>query len=98
MKGVRIDYTLREGVELASVLAAISAFVAGIRAHHPEHRYTSYQHQKDPRRFTHIGELVEPALPDLQSQAFFTEFSAFLRDRCEAGPDVTWISPVASTR
>lgn len=98
MKSVRIDYTIREGVEPSEVTSAIEAFVAGIRAHHPEHRYTSYRHSKDPRRFTHVGDLVEQVLPDLQAQPFFTRFSAFLRERCETGPDVTWIVTVASAR
>lgn len=98
MKSVRIDYTIRPDVDPEEVTRAIAVFVAEIRAHHPEHRYTSYRHVKEPRRFTHVGELVERVLPDLQARAFFGEFSAFLRERCEAGPEVTWLSSVASAR
>jgi hypothetical protein len=38
MKCVRIDYTIRVGVEESEVTCAITTFVAGIRAHHSAHR------------------------------------------------------------
>ncbi len=65
-KNIRVDYTVMSEVDLESLKADIYEFVAGIRSHHPEHRYTSFQHPADPNRFIHIGELVEEALPDLQ--------------------------------
>jgi hypothetical protein len=95
---VLVDYVVRPDVELPDVTAAIARFVAGIGAHDPGHRYTSYQLAKEPRRFVHVGEIDAVRLPDLQAQPFFTSFSAFLRERCEQGPRVTWLQTVASAR
>ena len=49
-KYIRIDYVVKRDVALDELKGAIAEFVAGIRAHHPEHRYTSYQHSSDPLR------------------------------------------------
>jgi hypothetical protein len=98
MKIARIEYTLRDGVDIDEVKAAIATFVAGIRQHDAGHRYTSYQHADAPRQFIHIGAFDPDRLPDLQAQPFFGQFAGFLRDRCERGPDVTWLAEVASTR
>ena len=94
---IRVDYTVKPGVDLDSVKAGISEFVAGIRSHHTEHRYTSFQHPTNPNRFTHIGELVEEAIPDLQKQAFFRHFTDYLPGQCSVGPEVTRLDRVAST-
>ena len=75
-KYIRIDYVVKPDVDLDELKGAIADFVAGIRAHHPEHRYTSYQHPSDPLRFIHIGEVVEEVLPDLQKQPFFLRVTA----------------------
>lgn len=56
---IRVDYSVRTEVNLDELKTAIGEFVAGIRRHHPEHRYTSFQHPADPFRFIHIGEVVE---------------------------------------
>ncbi len=74
-KYIRVDYSVKPDVDLDELKAAIAEFVAGIRSHHPEHRYTSFQHPADPFRFIHIGEVVEEVLPDLQKQSFFQHFT-----------------------
>jgi hypothetical protein len=94
---IRVDYTVKPDVDLDNLKAAITEFVAGIRSHHPEHRYTSFQHPADPFRFIHIGEVVEEVIPDLQKQSFFQHFTGYLRERCSAGPEVTRLDRVAST-
>jgi quinol monooxygenase YgiN len=94
---IRVDYTVKPEVDLDNLKAGISEFVAGIRNHHPEHRYTSFQHPADPNRFTHIGELVEEAIPDLQKQPFFRHFTEYLPGQCSVGPEVTRLDRVAST-
>jgi hypothetical protein len=94
---VRIDYTIRDGVELDTVKARIGEFVAGIRGHDAAHRYTSYQHVAAPRQFTHVG-TFDDRVTDLQAQPFFGAFTAFLREHCEHGPVVTQLAEVASTR
>jgi hypothetical protein len=96
-KYIRVDYTVKPDVDLDELKAAIAEFVDGIRSHHAEHRYTSFQHPADPFRFIHIGEVVEEVLPDLQKQAFFQHFTGYLRERCSAGPEVTRLNRVAST-
>jgi len=96
-KYIRVDYSVKPDVDLDELKAAIAEFVAGIRSHHPEHRYTSFQHPADPFRFIHIGEVVEEVLPDLQKQSFFQHFTGYLRERCFAGPEVTRLDRVAST-
>ena len=95
---VRIEYVIRDDVNLDEVEKAIAEFVAGIRAHHPEHRYTSYRHAKEPRHFIQIGELVESAAASLQTEPFFPRFTAFLRERCATGPEVTALTRVATAR
>lgn len=94
---VRIDYTLKTDVDLEDAKAAIARFVEGIMNHHPDHRYTSFQHFGDARRFTHFGELVNDVVADLQTKPFFREFSVYLRERCSFGPEATSLEPVAST-
>jgi len=96
-KYIRVDYTVKADVDLDNLKAAITEFVAGIRSHHPGHRYTSFQHPTDPSRFIHIGEVVEEALPDLQKQPFFRHFTEYLPGQCSAGPEVTRLERVAST-
>ena len=96
-KYIRVDYVVKPDVALDELKVAIAEFVAGIRAHHPEHRYTSYQHPSDSLRFIHIGEFVEEVVPDLQKQPFFLRFTAHLKEQCSIGPDVSRLSPVAST-
>jgi hypothetical protein len=96
-KYIRIDYVVKPEVALDELKEAIAEFVAGIRAHHPEQLYTSYQHSSDPLRFIHIGEFVEEVLSDLQRQPFFLRFTARLKQQCAIGPDVTRLDPVAST-
>ena len=93
---VRIEYTVRPDVDLDELTGAIADFVASIRAHDAEHRYTSYQQSEDRRSFVHIAELVEESAA-LQAQPFFARFSSFLRERCAKGPDVTELSRVALT-
>ena len=96
-KYIRIDYVVKPEVALDELKGVIAEFVAGIRTHHPEHRYTSFQHPSDPLRFIHIGEVVEEVLPDLQKQPFFLRFTGYLREQCSIGPEVTRLDRVAST-
>src|SRR5258708_3307449 len=94
MKRVCIQYTIRPDVDLDELKHAIAAFVAGIGAHDPKHHYTSFQHTDDPRRFLHIGEFVEEALPSFQTEPFFIRFTTYLRERCAAGPEVSGLDQV----
>ncbi len=96
-KYIRVDYTVKPDVDFDNLKADIYEFVDGIRSHHPEHRYTSFQHPADPNRFIHIGELAEEALPDLQKQPFSLLFTEYLPGQCSVGPEVTRLDRVAST-
>lgn len=97
IKYIRIDYVVKPDVDLVELKGAIAEFVAGIRTHHPEHRYTSFQHPSDPLRFIHIGEVVEEVLLDLQKQPFFLHFTGHLKEQCSIGPNVARLDRVAST-
>ena len=79
---LRIDYTIKSDVDLGEVKKAIGEFVASIASHHPDHRYTSFQYPSDPRRFVHVGEIVEDVVADFQATPFFRKFSQFLRESC----------------
>jgi hypothetical protein len=55
-KYIRVHYTVKPEVDLDELKAAIGKFVAGIRSHHPEHRYTSAgQTRHDPSRISAPG-------------------------------------------
>lgn len=97
MRTVRIDYTLRDDVDVAEVTANIARFVASLGAHPATRHYTSYQHAAAPRQFTHVGSFTGD-VAELQAQPWFGEFTGFLRARCEHGPVVTQLAEVASTR
>jgi len=73
---IRIDYALEPNVDLEDTKAAIAQFVDGIMNHHPDHRYMSFQHSADDRRFTHFGELVSDVVADLQTKPFFRELGS----------------------
>jgi quinol monooxygenase YgiN len=94
---IRIEYTIKPDVDLDEVRTAITTFVAAIANHHPEHRYTSFQSIKEPRSFTHLGELRDGAVDDLLTRPFFKEFSEFLRASCLSGPEAVRLTQVAST-
>jgi hypothetical protein len=98
MKFVRIEYTIRPEVDLDELKGEVGEFVAGIGALHPENRYTSFQHAKDPLRFVHMGEIVEEVVPALQGAPFFKRFTTYLRERCAVGPEAIDLKQVASTR
>ena len=97
MKRVCIQYTIQPDVDLDELKHAIAEFVAGISAHHSKHRYASFQHTEDSRRFLHIGEFVEEAQPAFQTEPFFIRFTTYLRERCATGPEVSGLDRVAST-
>jgi hypothetical protein len=97
MRYVRIAYTIRPDVNLDEAKAAITDFVAAIAAHHPEHRYSSFQLIDNPREFVHLGEFVEEAVADFQSRPFFQSFSDYLHKQCENSPTATSLTRVAST-
>ncbi|MGA7241896.1 MAG: hypothetical protein WBX19_01885 [Terracidiphilus sp.] len=97
MRSVRIAYTVNPEANLEEVKAAIAEFVTAIAAHHPAHRYSSFQVCENPREFVHVGELVEEVVSDLQSQPFFRSFSHFLHGQCEYPPVATQLTRVAST-
>jgi quinol monooxygenase YgiN len=95
---VRIEYRVREDIDLDRLAASIGEFVAGMRAHDGSHDYTSYRDAKDPRHFVHVGHFEATAAATLQTQPFFQAFTAHLKEACASGPDVTQLVPVASTR
>lgn len=94
---IRVDYTVKPGVDLENLKSGIREFVAGIHNHHSQHRYTSFQHPANPNRFIHVGELVEEAIPDLQEQPFFRLFTECLPGLCSSGPEVSRLDRVAPT-
>jgi quinol monooxygenase YgiN len=96
-RNVRIEYRLRDDVDLDAYARRLGEFVAGIRRHDPGHAYTAYQHGNDPRAFVHLGAFDESRLPALQGEAFFTAYTQALRPLCERGPEVTTLHPIAST-
>ncbi|HEX4418064.1 MAG TPA: hypothetical protein VH165_09205 [Kofleriaceae bacterium] len=95
---VRIEYRVRDDINLDQLAASIGEFVAGMRAHDQATDYTSYRDAKDPRHFVHVGHFRPDAAASLQTQPFFQSFTAKLRESCASGPDVTNLTPVASTR
>jgi hypothetical protein len=97
MRCIRIAFTVRPEANLEEVKAAIADFVAALAAHHPAHRYSSFQVSENPREFIHVGELAEEAVSDFQSQPFFRSFSNFLHTQCEDPPKATPLTRVAST-
>jgi hypothetical protein len=61
-KYIRVDYTVKPDVDLDNLKVALTEFVAGIRSHHPEHRYTSFQHPADSAaRLLRLGRQVREA-------------------------------------
>lgn len=98
MNHVRIEYTLRDDVDVDAVKAEIRAFVRAIGDHDPTARYTSFQDARADRHFVHIGQFDPDRVAELQRQPFFGAFTGFLRERCATGPAVTPLAPVASTR
>jgi quinol monooxygenase YgiN len=95
---IRIEYTIKPDVDLNEVRMAITSFVEAIATHHPDHRYTSFQSIKEPRDFTHVGELRDEAVDDLLTRPFFKEFSEFIRPKCSFGPEAVRLTQVASTQ
>jgi len=95
---LRIDYTIKPDVDLGEVKDAIVEFVRSIAAHHPDHRYTSFQYASEPMRFVHFGELVGEVVEDFQETPSFKKFSKFLGEHCADRPEVTFLSRVASAR
>lgn len=94
---VRIEYRLRDDVDLDAFKQRVAEFVAGLRAHRADSVYTSYQATDDPRRFVHVGDFAADAVPSLQAEPFFRRFSAGMRELCAAGPEVIQLVAVAST-
>lgn len=94
---VRIDYTVKPNVDLEELRGEIAKFVAGFRAHHQEHRYTSLQYANDPRRFTHFAELNDEVNDAIPKQPFFQRFTGYLGEKCSSGPEVIRLNCLAST-
>jgi hypothetical protein len=97
-RNVRIDYRVRDDVDLEELHGQIAAFVKGLQERDERTLYTSYADTEDTRHFVHIGEFEEDELPSLQEAAFFQEFTAILRARTVTPPQVTRTRKVASTR
>jgi len=97
-KHVRIEYRVRPDVDLDVLAGLIGDFVAGIANHDASHDYTSYRDAKDPRHFVHVASFQPAALAALQAAPFFQTFTKRLREFTITDPEVTQLSPVASTR
>jgi hypothetical protein len=91
---VRIEYTLKPEVDVETYKTEAAAFASAIRAHHDGNAYTVYQHEKDPRRFTHLGSFEPQVVPAMQKEPWFESFTAHLRDSATNGPDVQMVSPL----
>jgi len=94
---VRIEYTLRPEVDVDAYKTAVAQFVRDIHTHAASSAYAVYQHEKDARRFTHLGAFDPEIVPTMQKQAWFETFTAQLRQSAVNGPDVQSVAPVAST-
>jgi quinol monooxygenase YgiN len=95
---VRIEYRVRPDVDLDALTGLIRDFVAGIANNDASHDYTSYRDAKDPRHFVHVASFEPAALAALQAAPFFQTFTKRLRESTVTDPEVTQLSPVASTR
>ncbi len=91
---VRIEYTLKPEVDLETYKTEAAAFASAIRAHHSTSAYTVYQHEKDPRRFTHVGSFEPDVSSTMQKEAWFGTYTARLRTLAQDGPDVQMVAPL----
>lgn len=98
MKHVLIRYTVKDDVDIAELSECITRFIAGLKETSPDIMYTSYRLRDDSRELVHVGFFPsKETLEKAQSQPFFGEFAGFLEQRVSDGPNVTFMSPVAST-
>ena len=95
---VRVDYRVREDVDLGEVKREIARFVDAIRADSADYEYTSYQDVKDDRHFVHFGDFASDAVAGLQARPFFGHFTTFLGGCCRVGPEATLLTMVATAR
>jgi quinol monooxygenase YgiN len=96
-KHVRIEYTIKPEIDLATYKAEVGKFVDGMHADDASHQYAVYQHEENERRFTHVGSFEAALVPAMQQQPFFQHFTGYLRQAAIGGPDVQRVGPVAST-
>jgi quinol monooxygenase YgiN len=94
-KHVRIEYHLKDTVDLETYIPLVSAFVANLRKDNATTDYTCYRDLKDPRHFVHVGHFEEAVSAKFQTQPWFKEFTAKLRDLTVNPPDVVMLSQVA---
>jgi quinol monooxygenase YgiN len=97
-KHLRLEYRIRPDVDVDAYLPEVKKFVANMRDHDASHDYTSYRDLKDPRHFVHIGHFDAAAVERIQTEAWFKNFTAYLRTLTVAAPDATMLSQVATTR
>ena len=94
---VRIEYRIREDVDLDAYLRLATEFVGNIRALRATNHYTVYRSAKEPRHFVHVGHFDADAVPVLQAQPWFQAFTARQRELTVAPPDAVVLAEVAST-
>ena len=98
MKHMMIQYKLKEDAAVDDVKKAIRGFIGHLRETSDGIKYSSYEKPDHARSFVHVGFFPDAdVLKTVQGQPWFGEFAGFLKERCEEGPSVTWLSPVAST-
>lgn len=98
MKNVTIRYTLKDDVDLDQTRARIREFVGHLDAMGAGIEYTSFQLNGTDRSFVHIGRFPsQEVVTAMQDNAWFGEFSAYLKTRCAEGPTAAFMDEVAST-
>ncbi|MEO8844056.1 MAG: hypothetical protein ABI591_11445 [Kofleriaceae bacterium] len=93
-KHMRLEYRLRDDVDVEAYLPLVAEFVTNLRNDHRTTDYTAYRDAKDPRHFVHVGHFDEDVATAFQTQAWFKGFTAKVRERTDSPPDVVMLSPV----
>jgi len=94
-KHMRLEYRLKDTVDIETYIPLVSAFVANLRKDDASTDYTCYRDLKDPRHFVHIGHFDAAVSTQFQTQAWFVEFTTKLRELVVNPPDVVMLSQVA---
>jgi quinol monooxygenase YgiN len=94
-KHMRLEYRLKDSVDIETYIPLVSAFVANLRKDDASTDYTCYRDLKDPRHFVHVGHFDDAVSTKFQTQAWFQEFTTKLRELTVHPPDVVMLSQVA---
>ncbi|HEY4241242.1 MAG TPA: hypothetical protein VGM88_15575 [Kofleriaceae bacterium] len=90
-KTMRLEYHLRDDVDVSAYLPHLAAFAGALRAEPACRSYQPFQAEADPRHFLHLG--VFSGELAFTSAPWFTAFTARLRGLTVAPPSVLWLAP-----